>query len=47
MARDDEIARHLEAEAAAHELAVLQVNGAVSAAETVAALARRLGLQPV
>ena len=47
MARDDEVARRLEAEAAALALAVLPVNGAVSEAGTTAALARQLGLQPV
>ena len=47
MARDDEIARRLEAEAAARALPVLQVSGAVSEAETAATLARRLALQPV
>jgi hypothetical protein len=47
MARDDEVARRLEAEAAAHALPILPVNGTLSEAETVAALAHRLGLQPV
>jgi hypothetical protein len=47
MARDDEVARRLEAEAAALALAVHSVDGAVSEAETAAALARQLGLQPV
>ncbi len=46
MARDDEVARRLEAEAAALALPILPVNGAVSEAETTAALARQLGLQP-
>jgi hypothetical protein len=47
MARDDEVARRLEAEAAALALPVYTVDGAVSEAETVATLARQLGLQPV
>ncbi len=47
MARDDEIARRLEAEAAALALPVVLVNGALSEAETAAMLAPRLGLQPV
>lgn len=47
MARDDEIARRLEAEATAHALSTFPVNGALSEAETVATLARQLGLQPV
>jgi hypothetical protein len=45
MARDDEVARRLEAEAAALALPVLLVDGAASEAETVAALARHLGLR--
>lgn len=44
IARDDEVARRLEAEAAALALPVFQVNGALSEAETVAKLARHLGL---
>jgi hypothetical protein len=47
MARDDEVARRLEAEAAAHALPIFLVNGTVSKPETAAALARQLGLQPV
>jgi hypothetical protein len=45
MARDDGIARRLEAEAAAHAFPVLRVNAAVSEAETIAPLARHLGLE--
>jgi hypothetical protein len=44
MARDDEVASRLESEAAALALPVFPVNGAVSAAETAATLARQLGL---
>lgn len=46
MARDDGVARRLEAEAAALVLPVVRVDGTVSEPETAAALARRLGLQP-
>jgi hypothetical protein len=44
MARDEEIARRLEAEAAAHALPVFLVNGALSEPETADTLARHLGL---
>jgi hypothetical protein len=45
MMRDDEVARRLEAEAAALALPVHRVDGTVSEAEAAATLARQLGLE--
>jgi hypothetical protein len=45
MARDDEIAIHLESQAAALALPYLKVDGGRTEAETVSALARKFRLQ--